>query len=129
MPWKQGYTISDEVAVKDEAIAWPDGARCCVLVTVDLSVAAGPEGITAKDLAGPVAQFALGDGLEGLLRVLRRRGVRATFAVPAAIAALRPDAVRALAAEGHEAAAEALPPRAPRRRGRAPPRAGSSPRR
>ncbi len=83
MPWKQGYTISDEVAIRDEAIAWPEGARCCVLVTVDLSVASGPEGITAKDLEGSVAQFGLGDGLEGLLRVLRKHGVRASFAVPA----------------------------------------------
>lgn len=108
MPWKQGYTISDEVAVRDDAIAWPDGARCCVLVTVDLNLASGPEGIGARDLEGSVAQFALGDGLEGLLRAFRRRGVRATFAVPAAIAAIRPALVRAIMAEGHEIAAHGI---------------------
>jgi peptidoglycan-N-acetylglucosamine deacetylase len=108
MPWKQGYTISDEVAVADEAIAWPGGARCCALVTVDLSMASGPEGISPKDLEGSVAQFGLGDGLEGVLRVLRRRGVRATFAIPAAIAAIRPGAVRAILADGHEIAAQGI---------------------
>ena len=39
MPWKQGYTISDERGLGDAEICWPDGARCCVAVTVDLSVA------------------------------------------------------------------------------------------
>ena len=108
MPWKQGYTISDEVAIRDEAIAWPDGARCCVLATVNLSMASGPEGISARDLEGPVAQFGLGDGLEGLLRVLGKRRLRATFAVPAAIAAIRPAVIRAIMAEGHEIAAHGL---------------------
>ncbi|MBX9700471.1 MAG: hypothetical protein K2X74_13610, partial [Acetobacteraceae bacterium] len=108
MPWKQGYTISDEVAVRDAAISWPDGARLGALLTVDLNVASGPEGITPKDLEGPVAQFGLGDGLEGLLRVLRRHGVRATFAVPAALAAIRPAMIRAILADGHEVAPNGL---------------------
>ena len=51
MPWKQGYTISDERSLADPEIRWPDGARCCVAITVDLSVASGPEGATAADLA------------------------------------------------------------------------------
>jgi peptidoglycan/xylan/chitin deacetylase (PgdA/CDA1 family) len=108
MPRKSGYTVSDEIGLRDEEITWPDGARCCLLVTVNLSVAAGPEGITAAALGSSVGQFALGDGLEGLLRVLRRRRVRATFAVPAAIAAVRRDAVRALPEDGHEVAAHGL---------------------
>ena len=37
MPWKQGYTISDERSLGDSDVRWPDGARCCVAVTVDLS--------------------------------------------------------------------------------------------
>ena len=51
MPWKQGYTISDEVGLRDSEVRWPDGQRCCVTVVVDLSVARGPEGIRAEDLA------------------------------------------------------------------------------
>ena len=55
MPWKEGYTISDERSLADSEVRWPDGARCCVAVTVDLSVASGPEGVTAADLATPEA--------------------------------------------------------------------------
>src|SRR5262245_35743693 len=108
MPWKQGYTISDEVGLRDADVRWPDGTRCCMTVTVDLSVARGPEGIRATDLAHPDAYFAAHDGLDQLLATLRRFGIRATFAVPAVIAELRADRVRALAAEGHEIAANGL---------------------
>src|SRR5215207_4891415 len=64
MPWKGGYTISDERSLLDAELRWPGGARCCVGVTVDLSVAPGPEGIRAADLATPTAHFALHEGLE-----------------------------------------------------------------
>ena len=104
MPWKQGYTISDEIGLRDEEVRWPDGHRCCVSVVVDLSVARGPEGIRAADLAHPDAQFAAHDGLDQLLAVLRHFGIAATFAVPAVIAELRAERVRALLAEGHEIA-------------------------
>ena len=105
MPWKQGYTISDERGLRDGSIAWPHGKKLCVTIVVDLSVASGPEGITAADLKSPAAVFAAQDGLEELLGVLRRHGMRATFAVPAVIAAIRADKIRAIAAEGHEIAA------------------------
>ena len=48
MPWKQGYTISDEVGLRDADVRWPDGNRCCVTVVVDLSVARGPAGISRR---------------------------------------------------------------------------------
>ena len=105
MPWKDGYTISDERSLPDAELRWPGGARCCVGVTVDLSVAPGPEGIRAADLATPTAHFALHGGLDGLLAALRRHGVRATFAVPAVMARMLGPRLRALAAEGHEIAA------------------------
>ena len=35
MPWKQGYTISDEIGLRDADIRWPDGNRSCVTVVVD----------------------------------------------------------------------------------------------
>ena len=105
MPWKDGYTISDERSLPDAELRWPDEARCCVCVTVDLSVAPGPEGIRAADLATPTAHFALHGGLDGLLAALRRHGVRATFAVPAVMTRMLGPRLRALAAEGHEIAA------------------------
>jgi peptidoglycan/xylan/chitin deacetylase (PgdA/CDA1 family) len=105
MPWKQGYTISDERSLADSEIRWPDGARCCVAVTVDLSVASGAEGVTAADLATPEALFGANQGLSALREILRQRGMRATFAVPAVIAHIHCDLVRSLAAEGHEIAA------------------------
>ena len=108
MPWKQGYTVSDEIALRDDQVRWPDGNRCCVTVTVDLSVARGPEGIRPADLMRPEAYFAAHDGLDQLLAVLRHSGIRATFAVPAVIARLRAERLRGLLADGHEIAANGL---------------------
>jgi peptidoglycan/xylan/chitin deacetylase (PgdA/CDA1 family) len=105
MPWKQGYTISDERSLTDSELRWPDGARCCVAMTVDLSVASGPEGVTAADLTTPEALFGANQGLAALREVLRRHALRATFAAPAIIAHIHRDLVRSLTAEGHEIAA------------------------
>ena len=105
MPWKQGYTISDARSLTDSELRWPDGARCCVAMTVDLSVASGPEGVTAADLATPEALFGANQGLAALREVLRRHAMRATFAAPAIIAHIHRDLVRSLTAEGHEIAA------------------------
>jgi hypothetical protein len=80
MPWKQGYTISDEKSLTDSELRWPDAARCCVAMTVDLSVASGPEGVTAADLTTPEALFGVNQGLAALREVLRQHAMRATFA-------------------------------------------------
>ncbi|HZT47680.1 MAG TPA: polysaccharide deacetylase family protein [Hyphomicrobiaceae bacterium] len=108
MPWKDGYTISDERSLPDADVRWPDGKRCAVHIVVDLSVAGGPQGITARDVAGAPAQLAAGDGLHLLCAALAKRGLRATFAVPAVMAEIYPDKIRALAEEGHEVAANGL---------------------
>jgi peptidoglycan/xylan/chitin deacetylase (PgdA/CDA1 family) len=105
MPWKQGYTISDERSLPASAVRWPDGARCCVAITVDMSVASRPEGVTAADLTTPEALFGANQGLAALREVLRRHAMRVTFAVPAAIAHIHRDLVRSLTADGHEIAA------------------------
>ena len=105
MPWKERYTISDEKSLADEEIRWPQGARCCVGVTVDLSVAAGPEGIRGADLRTPEAEFGAHQGLSALLATLRRHDLRATFAVPAVLAHIQAEQIRSLVAEGHEIAA------------------------
>jgi peptidoglycan/xylan/chitin deacetylase (PgdA/CDA1 family) len=105
MPWKQGYTISNEKSLPDAELCWPDQSRCCFSITVDLSVARGPAGIRAEDLSTADAFFALNDGLDQVLLVLRRHGLRATFAVPAVLAKIHTKLLRDLVAEGHEVAA------------------------
>lgn len=105
MPWKQGYTISDERGIADAELRWPDAARCCASVTVDLSPPCGPAGIVAADLATPDAYYGMHGALDALLGVLRRHAIRVTFAVPAVIADIHADRIHALAAEGHEIAA------------------------
>ncbi len=108
MPWKQNYTISDETSLADSALRWPGGRQCCVSITVDLSQASGPAGITSADLKVSWAYFGLHEGLDLLLATLKQYGLRATFAVPAAIAAIMPERIRAIQAAGHEIAAEGL---------------------
>lgn len=105
MPWKDRYTISDERGIADADVAWPEGARCCFTLTVDLSPPCGPAGIQPADLATPDAQYGMHGGLDMLLGVLARYGVRATFAVPAVIADIHASRIRALVAAGHEIAA------------------------
>ena len=105
MPWKDRYTISDEKSLLDSEVAWPDGNRCCFRIVVDLAPACGPAGITPQDLATPDAYFGMHGGLSALTDVLRRRGLKATFAVPAVMAEIHADTIRALHGEGHEIAA------------------------
>jgi peptidoglycan/xylan/chitin deacetylase (PgdA/CDA1 family) len=106
MPWKDGYTISGEKSLLDDEVRWPGNQRCCFSVTVDLSVAAGPEGITEADLASPKAQFGLREGLDRVRESLGRFGLKATFATPAVMAQVQAHALRTLTQEGHEIAAE-----------------------
>ena len=63
MPWKERYTVSDEVSLADRELHWPDGNRVAAYVTVALSVASGPAGITAADLESSQGRFGLGEGL------------------------------------------------------------------
>jgi peptidoglycan/xylan/chitin deacetylase (PgdA/CDA1 family) len=106
MPWKDGYTISTERSLTDDEVRWPDGHRCCFSITVDLSVASGPAGITEADLASPKAQFGLRDGLDRIRGALDRFGLKATFATPAVMARVQAHDLRVLTQEGHEVAAE-----------------------
>src|ERR1700732_2475030 len=105
MPWKERYTISDEKSLADNDIRWPHDARCCVSITIDLSVAAGPEGIRAADLKTPQAHFGANQGLSSLIAMLKRYGLKATFAVPAVLAPIYREQVRSLIDEGNEIAA------------------------
>jgi peptidoglycan-N-acetylglucosamine deacetylase len=105
MPWKDGYTISDEKSLSDDEVRWPDGKRCAIHIVVDLSVASGPEGIVPRDLASPGAVFGANDGLDLVLSALAAHGLRATFAVPAVIAECYPVRIQEIAKLGHEIAA------------------------
>jgi peptidoglycan-N-acetylglucosamine deacetylase len=106
MPWKDGYTISDERSLTDAQVRWPGDRRCCLSITVDLSVASGPEGITEADLAGTKAQFGLREGLDRLMDTLDRFGLKATFATPAVMARVQAHRLREATQQGHEIAAE-----------------------
>src|SRR5262249_62016085 len=108
MPWKTNYTIPDEISLSDRSIVWPGDARCCLNVVVDLSLASGPEGLAPSDLTTADSVFAMGDGLAGLLDVLASHKIVATFAVPAAMAKIYPNAMEAVLKGGHEIAAEGL---------------------
>lgn len=108
MPWKPGYTISDEVAIKDADIRWPDGARLGVHIVLNLSIASGPQGITRADIESAPAVFAIGEGLDLVLAALSRHNLKATVAVPAVTAKAIPDRIRALVSAGHEIAALGL---------------------
>ena len=105
MPWKDRYTISDEIGLADGDLRWPDGGRCAVHIVVDLSVASGPAGIQPRDITSAPAAFAAGEGLDLVLAALARHGLEATFAVPAVIAEIYPDRIKALIEGGHEVAA------------------------
>ncbi|MGK7864876.1 polysaccharide deacetylase family protein [Falsiroseomonas sp. E2-1-a4] len=105
MPWKDGYTISDERGIADADIVWPGDARCCLTIVVDLSPPCGPAGIGPADLRTPEAQYGMHGALDALLGVLQRHRLLATFATPAVMADIHAPRIRALADSGHEVAA------------------------
>ena len=103
MPWKDGYTISGEKSLLDDEVRWPEEHRCCFSITVDLSVASGPDGITEADLSGPKAQFGVREGFDRIKDALDRFGLKATFATPAVMARVQAHALRVLTQQGDEA--------------------------
>lgn len=108
MPWKEGYTISDEIGLRDDEVRWPNGMQCAATMTVDLSLASGPAGITAADMQTSTAIFGLHDGIDQLRKLLDRFEIKATIAVPAAMARFLGETLRSLRADGHEIAAQGL---------------------
>ncbi len=84
---------------------WPGGARCAVALSFDSDhetneLREGGESI------GRLSQGQYGNrqGVPRILEILGRRGVRASFFVPAVTALLYPDEQRRVVAEGHEVA-------------------------
>lgn len=103
MPWKDGYTITDEKTVED--VEWPDNQQCAVVVVVDYSVPAGPDGIESRDVEKPEAEFAARVGIWRLFDLLEKYQIKATFAVPAIAAEIYTESVREIIHRGHEVAA------------------------
>jgi peptidoglycan-N-acetylglucosamine deacetylase len=108
MPWKERYTVCDEVGLKDHELRWPAGNRMAAHITVAVSPASGPEGITADDLESSLGRFGLNEGLDLLMEALARHELPATLAVPAVVAEIMPDRLSAMARAGHEIAAMGL---------------------
>lgn len=102
MPWKKDFTLSDEMS--PSGIVWPAG-KAAVSVVVDYSVPAGAEGIDEAAIA--YARTVWGNAVSGgwLIDYLNAYGVKATFAVPLAMARAFPEIVRRAHADGHEIAA------------------------
>ncbi|MCB1549157.1 MAG: polysaccharide deacetylase family protein, partial [Hyphomicrobiaceae bacterium] len=108
MPWKDRYTLSDEIAMADADVRWPGKAQCCAMIFVALTDAEHADGLRPADLATGRAQFTMGEGLDLMLEALAKRRLKATFTVPAAMARVWPARIREVAAAGHEIAALGL---------------------
>jgi peptidoglycan/xylan/chitin deacetylase (PgdA/CDA1 family) len=82
---------------------WPAGARAACAFTFDLDA----ETLwMARGVSEPVTlsqgRFGVVEALPRILALLRAAAIHGTFFVPAWVAARYPDAVRAIAADGHE---------------------------
>lgn len=108
MPWKQDYTISDEVAIADGDIVWPAGSRCCFNLVVDLNPAVKSAGIAKTDLCSATCHYGMNEGIDLMLALFARLGLRATFATPALVAELFPGRMREIVSAGHEIAGNGL---------------------
>ena len=105
MPWKSGYTLSDETS--PAAVVWPEGRAAFTLI-VDCGVPAGEEGIRPEDIAACQALWADPMNTDWLLENLAHRHIKATFAVPAVIAEAFPQLAERIRKAGHEVAAGSL---------------------
>jgi peptidoglycan/xylan/chitin deacetylase (PgdA/CDA1 family) len=105
MPWKDGYTITDEKSMNDEDVEWPDNHQCAISIVVDYSVQSGSEGIGPKDVETHMAEFGARVGVWRLFDLFEKYSLRATFAVPAIMAEIYPESVREIIKRGHEVAA------------------------
>ena len=99
MPWKKDFTLSDEMS--PSGIVWPAG-KAAVSVVVDYSVPASAEGIDEAAIA--YARTVWGNAVSGdwLIDYLNTYGVKATFAVPLAMARAFPESVCRAHADGHD---------------------------
>ena len=100
MPWKDRYTISDEIGLADADLRWPGGQRCAVQIVVDLSIASGPAGIQARDITSAPAAFGANEGLDLVLAALAKHELKATFAAPPSVIRLAVGRITGIGASG-----------------------------
>jgi len=105
MPWKDGYTITDERGMGDGDVKWPDNHQCAAGITVDYSVQSGSDGIGPEDVVTHQAEFGARVGIWRLFDLFEKYSLRGTFAVPAIMAEAYPESVREIIKRGHEVAA------------------------
>lgn len=108
MPWKTGYTTSDECSHADDSLRWPNDHRAAFNVTVDLDPLCGPDGVVPESFQTPEAYYGMHRGLDAVRSVLDKSKIRATFALSAVTAECFPRVVEILAKEGHEIATTGL---------------------
>ncbi|MGU7842797.1 polysaccharide deacetylase family protein [Burkholderia sp. AW33-5] len=86
--------------------AWPDGARCAVAITVDFNDIHGIQTreprIVGREKSLSVWRYGAMRGVDRLLDAFDASGVPASWFVPGIVAETHADAVREIAAAGHE---------------------------
>ncbi len=90
----------------DTAVRWPNGARCAVMLTFDVDAEYVWLGMDPGTIDQPsvlsIGRFGPERGIERVLDVLERYGVRATFMVPGRVAELYPGQIKEVVRRGHE---------------------------
>ena len=99
-------------AVRPQQPLWPHGARCAVVVTIDvdgdLPFLALDPGHRDRLKSRSVGQYGPEHGAARLLRMLERLGVAASWFIPGVIAQQHPELVRSVLAGGHELACHGM---------------------
>ncbi|MET3292854.1 UNVERIFIED_CONTAM: peptidoglycan/xylan/chitin deacetylase (PgdA/CDA1 family) [Brevibacillus sp. OAP136] len=85
---------------------WPNEAQCAVTITVNLDaeffwLSMFPDSITRPKTLS-MGQYGPNRGLERVLDVFDRFGVKATFFIPGRVAEVYPEQVKEIVARGHE---------------------------
>lgn len=89
-------------------IKWPDGAQCAALITVNLDaeffwLSLSPDSVNRPKTLS-MGQYGMDRGLERVLDVLDRYGVKATFFAPGRVAEVYPIKLQEIIQRGHEIA-------------------------
>ena len=91
----------------NDRIAWPDGKRVAVTLTFDFQGGEDIRPLPSGKINHEVytqAEYGPNTAIWRILRILQEEGVKATFMTCGGIAERYPDAVKAIAAAGHEVA-------------------------
>jgi len=111
IPTAAGTAAADVPYVPQEP-GWPHGARCAVVVTIDvdgdLPFLALDPGHRDRLKSRSVGQYGPDHGAARLLRVLERLGLAASWFVPGAIARQYPELLRSVLQSGHELAGHGM---------------------